>query len=81
MEIGTKHIFVVEGRWVFVGVLRNETDTHYMLDDAQCVRRWGTTNGLGELAVDGPSPNTVLEIASQCSIRKDKTLFTLATNW
>jgi hypothetical protein len=81
MEVGTRHLFVVEGRWVFVGTVRGESLTHIHLDGAQCVRRWGTTNGLAQLAVEGPQAGTILESASQCSIRKDKVLFTLNTSW
>lgn len=31
------------------------------LTDAQVIRRWGTTKGLGQLAADGPQPSTVLD--------------------
>lgn len=29
--------------------------------EASVIRRWGTTRGLGELAANGPRPNTVLD--------------------
>lgn len=31
--------------------------------DARCVRRWGTSNGLGELAAKGPQQRTMLDPA------------------
>ncbi len=34
---------------------------HYRLVAARCIRRWGTTEGLAELADDGPTASTVLD--------------------
>ena len=77
MKVGQKRIFVVEGAWVIIGTIAEITGTHYHLTDAQVVRRWGTTEGLAQLATSGPTKGTVLEPASLCSIRKDKELFSL----
>lgn len=33
-----------------------------VIRDASVIRRWGTTRGLGELAANGPRPNTVLDL-------------------
>jgi hypothetical protein len=55
------HIVVVQSGWVFVGT-RNPARTDVVeLTDAACVRRWGTTRGLGELALSGPLKETVLD--------------------
>lgn len=32
-----------------------------VIRDASVIRRWGTTRGLGEIAANGPTPNTVLD--------------------
>lgn len=31
------------------------------IKNASVIRRWGTSNGLGELAKNGPLPNTILD--------------------
>lgn len=55
-----KQIVIAQRGWVFVGdVARSGDDV--TISQAQCIRRWGTTKGLGELAKNGPQPNTVLD--------------------
>lgn len=55
-----KQIVIAQRGWVFVGdVARSGDDV--TITQAQCIRRWGTTKGLGELAKNGPQPNTVLD--------------------
>lgn len=48
------------GRWIFVGVLEDMHEDAIILAHAHCVRRWGTTNGLGDLA-NGPGRETILD--------------------
>lgn len=55
-----KQIVVLQRGWVFVGNLKrvgNECE----LTDAACIRSWGTSKGLGEIAENGPTPNTKLD--------------------
>lgn len=55
-----KQIVIAQRGWVFVGeVARSGEDV--TITGAQCIRRWGTTKGLGELAKNGPQKNTVLD--------------------
>lgn len=55
-----KQIIIGQRGWVFVGdVERNGPDV--IITNAQCIRRWGTTKGLGELAKNGPQSKTVLD--------------------
>jgi hypothetical protein len=54
------HIVVIQSGWVFVGTM-TKGDSMVTLTDAACVRRWGTTMGLGQLALSGPTKETVLE--------------------
>jgi len=53
-------IVVLQRGWVYVGRLRVRGD-ECEIRDASCVRRWGTTLGLGQLAAEGPLPCTALE--------------------
>lgn len=55
-------IAVLERGFIYVGeVTRIGDEVH--IKNAQNVRRWGTTAGLGQLATQGPQPNTKLDPA------------------
>jgi hypothetical protein len=55
-------IVVLDRGFVYAG--RAEiADGFVTITKAQCVRRWGTSKGLGELAAEGPKARTVLDDA------------------
>jgi hypothetical protein len=70
------HIVVVESGWVFAAVLE-ESATHISSSDCAVIRSWGTTNGLGQLALKGPTKETVLDMCNITHIPKTKVLFTM----
>lgn len=53
-------IVILDRGWVYVGTVSINGDW-CTIENAQCIRRWGTTAGLGELAAKGPLPETKLE--------------------
>jgi hypothetical protein len=53
-------IVILQRGWVYVGRM-TKTGHQCQLDNASCIGRWGTKNGLGELASSGPLPETKLE--------------------
>lgn len=53
-------IIIAERGWVYVGRVSRDGD-QVLITDAQNIRRWGTTKGLGELAQLGPRPDTQLD--------------------
>lgn len=55
-----KTILVLQRGWVVVGDL-SETAEKVTLTNASVIRRWGTTKGLGQLALEGPQRETVLD--------------------
>ncbi len=55
-----KYIVILQRGWVFVGDFSQE-GSECKLNNASCVRRWGTTEGLGQLASNGPLSETKLE--------------------
>lgn len=55
-----KSIVVLTNGWVFCGTYVPGTKVA-RIDDAACVRRWGTTAGLGQLALEGPTKETELD--------------------
>ena len=53
-------IAVLDRGFVYVGNCEL-SDEWLVIKNARNVRRWGTTNGLGELALNGPLEKTVLD--------------------
>lgn len=55
-----KRIVVGQRGWVWVGDYSQSLD-EIVLENARCIRRWGTNAGLGQLAAEGPKTNTQLD--------------------
>ena len=55
-------IVIAQRGWVFVGDVSRSGDD-VTITNAKCIRRWGTTKGLGEIAKAGPKSGTVLDDA------------------
>jgi len=55
-------IIVCHRGWVFVGVV-TDSDDEVVIANASNIRRWGTSEGLGELALKGPLEETKLDKA------------------
>jgi hypothetical protein len=53
-------IVIAQRGWVFVGSV-TEDHNKVTITNAKNIRRWGTTKGLGEIALNGPTGNTVLD--------------------
>ncbi len=68
-------IVVVAGGFVFVGEYE-EKEKYVHLSATSCIRRWGTTKGLGEL-VNGPTKETILDPAGLVSIPIGQMLFNI----
>jgi hypothetical protein len=54
-------IVILDRGWVYVGNVTIEGNW-CVIQNAKCVRRWGTDDGLGQLASKGPQPETKLEV-------------------
>ena len=52
-------IVVLDKGFIYVGKVKTDKDWCY-IENASCIRYWGTTKGLGEL-VDGPLSGTKLD--------------------
>lgn len=57
---GTWKIVVLQRGWIVVGKMERE-GTQCKLHHASVIRNWGTKKGLGELALEGPKKDTVLD--------------------
>lgn len=58
----SKSIVILQRGWIFIGDL-SKNGEEFTLSNAQNIQRWGTTDGLGQLALSGPTPNTKLKDA------------------
>lgn len=58
-----KQIVVLQRGWVVVGDVEKTPD-EVKISNASVIRRWGTTQGLGELADKGVTSKTVLDKCS-----------------
>ena len=63
---GDVKIVILQRGWCFVGYLERNGDD-CKLTKANVIRRWGTTKGLGELALNGPLSNTCLLYTSDAA--------------
>jgi hypothetical protein len=73
----SKHqIVVISSGWVAIGQV-TQTDTHTIIEDAAVIRTWGTTKGLGQIAIEGPTQDTVLDYAGTISCLNHAVLFTI----
>lgn len=73
-----KRIVIVQSGWVFVGDY--ELDDCVRLTNASCIRVWGTTAGLGQLALKGPQKNTVLDFTGVVDVPLTSVVATLRCN-
>ena len=57
-----KRIVILPYGWVMIGNYSVNPETkETTLTDASVIRRWGTTRGLGEIAISGPTKDTILD--------------------
>ena len=59
-EGGDIRIVILQRGWIYVGKYFEQGENCW-LENASCVRSWGTTKGLGELAESGPTSSTKLD--------------------
>ncbi len=57
---GDIKIVILQRGWCMVGKFERD-GSECKLHNASIIRKWGTTKGLGEIAVDGPTQKTVLD--------------------
>lgn len=57
---GEKRIVILQRGWIYVGdYYLNGTEGR--IENASCIRKWGTSKGLGELAEEGVKSDTKLD--------------------
>jgi hypothetical protein len=76
VETAALKIVVLDRGWVFVGRV-TERPGELQIDDACCVRFWGTSKGLGQLASEGPLSATKLDPCPRVIAPGRAVMFTL----
>ena len=64
-----KHIVVGQRGFVWMGNV-TEDGEYIVIDDCNCIRTWGTSRGLGEIATSGPTSKTVLDPQPQTRVHR-----------
>lgn len=72
-----KRIYVLQARWVLIGEVASELAGVTTLKDAAVVRAWGTTNGLGEIALNGPTSKTKFDPCGTVRFPASSVLFSI----
>jgi len=76
-------IVVMTGGWVYVGVVQDHHG-EIVMEHARCIRRWGTTGGLAQLAKEGPMKDTALDPTARLTAYKASIIYMLdceASKW
>jgi hypothetical protein len=62
-------IVILQRGWVFIGRYSEDGD-NCALDNAYSIRLWGTSKGLGQLALEGKQPSTQLDKAGRVEFHR-----------
>lgn len=75
MAKAKKQILVMTDGFVLIGEVSSGADkTLYLVEDASVIRLWGTTKGLGQIALEGPTSETILDPCGTVHVEKDAVL-------
>lgn len=77
---GEHQIVIVEGRWNFVGHTQWLENGMLRITGASVIRYWGTTKGLGEIAMGGPTSKTLLDRCGTLTIPAHAVIALMDTN-
>ena len=77
---GDLAILVLQRGWVFIGTPSVDSEAGVVnVPDARCIRRWGTSKGLGELAA-GPTPSTEIDMSAPITYHPAAEVFRVAVD-
>lgn len=64
-------ILVLQRGWIIVGNVHDDPESDELtITKSAAIRLWGTTKGLGEIALNGPTSKTVLDPAGTCRVHR-----------
>ena len=56
-----KKIVIIQAGWVVIGYARHTEENMIHIYEGSVIRSWGTNKGLGQIALEGPQAETVLD--------------------
>ncbi len=68
-SIEREEIVIGQRGWVWKGTV-TEVGDNIVIRNAVNIRKWGTTKGLGQLAISGPTGKTILDPTGTIEIHK-----------
>lgn len=72
-NLGLKIVVINQG-FVYIGRVER-TPTIVVIRGAACIREWGTTAGLGQIAKDGPTQQTKLDMSPTVYVERPQVIF------
>lgn len=82
-DTNAKHpirIVVLQRSWNLVGRFSENNGVFTIHEPCFVIRRWGTTAGLGQIAEDGPTKDTILDKTPTVRGHQDALIFTIDCN-
>ena len=73
-------IAILQRGWVAIGRYSVDKNGDCHLADAKIIRTWGTTNGLGEIALNGPTSITKMDDCTPISYNPMTSIFHMDVN-
>lgn len=78
-------IFVITSGWVFIGRVAISADGSPILNSGgevtilgpACIRKWGTSNGLGQIARNGPTRETILDPCTNIFVPRQQIILSI----
>lgn len=67
------NIVILQRGWVVIGDLY-KNQSYFLLKNGYVIRRWGTTAGLGQLALEGKKEETILDKISNTKFHEITTI-------
>lgn len=74
-----KQILVLQRGWVIVGDVTKKGD-YLTVTNCSIIRVWGTTEGLGEIALNGPTAKTKLDPCGDITVHVLTTVMVMDIN-
>ena len=77
-----RKIYVLEAGFVLIGIEAGKDENGFIIvTEASIIRRWGTTKGLGEIALNGIQPETILDNEGVTHVNPDKIIRVILCTW
>ena len=70
-------IIVLTNGFVFLGKMNKKDKNEYRVTEAWNIRRYGTTKGLSQIAIEGIQPETELDYAGELVVNPTHYLFSI----